>query len=105
MIGKFTMLVVVYGGLSVAALLLLVIGTAIARTRAEVIGVAVICGTLVALNAAELVYLGSLGSMWIGEGVDPLLVAGAALVLVAGTATALFLRRGRRVAGFSRGMR
>ena len=98
MVQQFFLLLIVYGGLSVAALLLLVIGVAIARSLLEVRVVGVICGTLVAIHAAELVYLGSLGKMWIGEGVDPLLVAGGALMLLAGGATALFVRRrGRAV--------
>ena len=93
MLGKLALLCVLYGGLSIAALLLLAIGAAVARTRAEVIGLAAISGTLVFLHAGELVYLASLGQLWRGEGVDPLLVAGAALMLAAGAATALFLRR------------
>jgi hypothetical protein len=98
MVRQFFLLLIVYGGLSVAVLLLLGIGVAIARTRLEVRVVGVICGALVAIHAAELVYLGSLGKMWIGDGVDPLLVAGAALMLLAGGATALFVRhRGRAV--------
>ncbi len=98
---KFTLLLVVYGGLSVAALLLLVIGVAIAKTRAEVIGVSVICATLVLVHAGELVFLATLGQMWIGDGIDPLLVAGGVLMLLAGGATALFLRRRGRAAMFS----
>ncbi len=101
MAAQFALLVVVYGGLSIAALLLLVIGVAIARTRAEVIGVAAICGTLVLVHAAELVFLADLGAAWVGGGVDPLLAAGGALALLAGAATVLFLRRRVRAAQFS----
>jgi hypothetical protein len=96
MIGKFVTLLIVYGGLSVAALLLLFVGFAMSRTRAEVVGMAAISGTLVVLHAAELVYLASLGQMWIGDGIDPLLVAGGALLVLAGTMTVVFLRRGPR---------
>jgi hypothetical protein len=92
-LGKLALLCVLYGGLSIAALLLLAIGASVARSRAEVIGLAVISGTLVLLHAAELAYLASLGQLWMGDGIDPLLVAGAALLLAAGAATAAFLRR------------
>jgi len=94
MIGKFVTLLIVYGGLSVAALLLLFVGFAMARSRAEVTGMAAISGTLVLLHAAELVYLASLGQMWIGDGIDPLLVAGGALLLLAGILTWVFVVRG-----------
>jgi len=100
MLQQFFLLLVVYGGLSVAALLLLVIGRAIAHTRLEVASVGVICGTLVLIHAVELVYLGSVGRMWIGDGIDPLLLAGAALMLAAGVSTALFVRRRVRAAPF-----
>ena len=96
MIGKFLSLLIVYGGLSVAALLLLFVGFAMSRSRAEVIGLAAISATLVLLHAAELVYLAGLGQIWIGDGVDPLLVAGGALLLLAGAMTVVFLRRGPR---------
>jgi hypothetical protein len=101
MVQQFFLLLIVYGGLSVAALLLLVIGVAIAHSRLEVLVVGVICGALVLIHAAELVYLGSLGKMWIGDGVDPLLVAGGALMVAAGAATALFVRRRGRIARLS----
>ena len=39
MLGKFTLLLIVYGGPSIAALLVLLMGVAIARTRAEVLSV------------------------------------------------------------------
>jgi len=96
MLGKFVTLLIVYGGLSVAALLLLIVGFAMSRSRGEVIGMAAISGTLVALHAAELVYLASLGQMWIGDGIDPLLVAGGVLMLLAGALTVAFVRRGPR---------
>ncbi len=68
MLGKFTLLLIVYGGPSVAALLVLIVGAAIARTRAETMAVAAISGALVLVHAG-------------------------ALVGLAGMATALFLRR------------
>jgi hypothetical protein len=46
------------------------------------------------------VYLASLGQIWMGDGIDPLLVAGAVLLLAAGAATAAFLRR--RLSGGTR---
>jgi hypothetical protein len=93
MLGKFTLLLIVYGGPSVAALLVLLMGVAIARTRVEAMVVAAISAVLVLVHAAELVFLSGLGEMWMGDGVDPLLVAGAALMVLAGAATAMFLRR------------
>jgi hypothetical protein len=99
-LGKISVLVVLYGGLSIAALLLLAIGASVARSRAEVLGLAAISGTLVLVHAGELVYLASLGQIWMGDGIDPLLVAGAVLLLAAGAATAAFLRR--RLSGGTR---
>ena len=93
MLGKFTLLLIVYGGPSVAALLVLLMGVAIARTRTEAMVVAAISGALVLVHAAELVFLSSLGEVWMGDGVDPLLVAGTALMALAGSATVLFVRR------------
>jgi hypothetical protein len=93
MLEKFTLLLIVYGGPSVAALLVLLMGVAIARTRAEVLVVAAISGALVLVHAAELVFLWSLGELWMGDGLDPLLVAGGALMALAGATTVAFLRR------------
>ncbi|HTP62901.1 MAG TPA: hypothetical protein VMJ14_12555 [Burkholderiales bacterium] len=104
MIAKIAALLVVYCGLSLAALLLLLIGFAMARSRTEVIGMGAISGALVAIHAGELVFLASLGQIWLGDGIDPLLVAGGALMLLAGALTVMFLRRGARP-GFSDGMR
>ena len=87
------LLFVVYGGLSIAALLLLIIGVAIVKTRIEVVALGVVCATLVLIHVAELVYLFHLGQVWIGDGIDPMVSAGAALVLIAGGATILFVRR------------
>ena len=105
MLGKFTLLLIVYGGPSVAALLVLLMGVAIARTRAEVVLVAAISGALVLVHAAELVFLSSLGAVWMGDGVDPLLVAGTALMALAGSATVLFLRHRSRPGRLSGGTR
>ncbi len=93
MLGKFALLLIVYGGPSVAALLVLLLGVAIARTRAEAMVVGAISGALVLVHAGELVFLSSLGEMWMGDGIDPLLVAGGALMAIAGAATVAFLRR------------
>jgi hypothetical protein len=102
MLGKFALLLIVYGGQSVAALLVLLMGISIARTRAEVMAVAAISGALVLVHAGELVFLSSLGEAWMGDGVDPLLVAGAVLMAIAGAATVLFLRRRGRLSGDTR---
>lgn len=93
MLRELLLLLVVYGGLSIAALLLLVIAVAIARTRVEVGAMAGICGTLVLIHAGELVYLFNLGQVWVGDGVDPMVSAGAVLAVVAGVATVLFVHR------------
>lgn len=105
MTAKLLTLLIVYGGLSIAALLLLVIGFALARRRAEVIGVTLVCGTLVLVHAVELVMLANLGQMWVGDGIDPLLVAGAALMLLAAAATIVFYRRMSRALRLSGDMR
>lgn len=102
MLGKFTLLLIVYGGPSLAALLVLLMGVAIARTRTEVRVVAGISGALVLVHAGELAFLASLGAAWMGNGVDPLLVAGTALMALAGAATVLFLRRRGRLSGDTR---
>jgi len=61
--------------------------------------VAAISGGLVLVHAGELVFLSDLGAAWMGDGVDPLLVAGIALMALAGLATVLFLRRRGRLSG------
>jgi len=96
MIANIAALLIVYCGLSLAALLLLLIGFAMARSRSEVIGMGAVSGALVLIHAGELVFLSSLGQIWLGDGIDPLLVAGAVLLLLAGALTVLFLRRGAR---------
>jgi hypothetical protein len=101
MLGKSALLLIVYGGPSVAALLVLLLGVAIARTRTEVRVVAGISGALVLVHAGELVFLSSLGAAWMGDGVDPLLVAGTALMALAGAATVLFVRRRGRTGRLS----
>jgi hypothetical protein len=67
--------------------------------------VAGISGALVLVHAGELVFLASLGAAWMGTGVDPLLVAGVALMALSGAATVLFVRRRGRPARLSGGTR
>ena len=93
MIAKLALLIGLYGGLSIAALLFVLIGFALAHSRAEVIGTALLTGALVLLHAVELYFLADLGRAWSGGGGrdDVLVLGGAALALLAGAATAAFL--------------
>lgn len=95
MFAKLMLLLVLYGGLSIAALLLVLIGVALARTRVEVVGTAIIAGVLVLVHVAELIYLADMGKRWSGggDGLDPLVLAGSALALAAGAAVIAFVRR------------
>jgi hypothetical protein len=90
-IGKLTLLVVLYGGLSVAALLLLLIGVALARRRAEVVLTAAIASLLVAAHAVELYYLSDMGRAWGGDGDQLLLAGGATIGVAAALAIAAFV--------------
>jgi hypothetical protein len=105
MMAKFMLLLVLYGGLSIAALLLVLIGVALARTRVEVVGTALVAGVLVLVHVAELVYLADMGRRWSGssDGIDPLVLAGSALALIAGAAVVAFLRRKPPPESFSGG--
>jgi hypothetical protein len=87
------LLFVLYGGPGIAALLFLLLGFAMARSRAEVIFVAVLAGALVAVQAAELYFLWGLRRTLGGEGDDPLVLGGALITLAAVAANALFLAR------------
>ena len=88
---NLTLLFVLYGGPGIAALLFLVLGFAMARTRVEVILVGSIAGVLVAVQAAELYFLLGLRRAFGGEGDDLLVMVGAAIALVAGATNAFFL--------------
>lgn len=103
MMSKLVLLVVLYAGPSIAALLLVLIGRALARTRAEVVGTAAIAGLLVLVHVAELAYLADMSSLWSGgsDGLDPLVLAGSALALAAGVAVIAFVRRRLPASGLS----
>ena len=90
---NLTLLFVLYGGPSIAALLFLSLGFAMARSRAEVIFIAILAGALVAVHAAELYFLWGLRIAWGGEGDDPLVAGGAAIALAAAALTVVFLMR------------
>jgi hypothetical protein len=92
-LGKFTLLIVLYGGLSIAALLFVLIGFALAHKRWEVIGIAALAGVLVAAHAVELYFLADMGRAWSGgSSADDLLVTGGiGIALAASATTAVFL--------------
>ena len=102
---NLTLLFVLYGGPSIAALLFLVLGFAMARTRFEVILVGAIAGVLVAVHAAELYFLFGLRRAFGGDGDDTLVLGGAAIALTAAALTAVFLSKRLKRAPFSDGMR
>jgi heme/copper-type cytochrome/quinol oxidase subunit 4 len=87
------LLFVLYGGLSIAALLFLLLGFAMARTRLEVIFVAGLAGALVAVHLVELYFLFGLRRAWGGDGDDPLVIGGALIALIAVAANAVFIAR------------
>jgi xanthine/uracil permease len=88
---NLTLLFVLYGGPSIAALLFLLLGFWMARTRFEVLLVGVVAGVLVVVHAAELYFLYGLRRAFGGSDDDPLVIAGIALALVAGALNAVFL--------------
>jgi hypothetical protein len=102
---NLTLLFVLYGGPGIAALLFLVLGFAMARTRLEVILVGAIAGVLVAVHAAELYFLFGLRRAFGGDAEDPLVLAGAAIALAAAASTAVFLSKRLKRSPFSDGMR
>ncbi len=91
---QISLLFILYGAPSIAALLFLVLGFAMARSRWEVGFVGILAGVLVAVHAAELYFLWGLRQALGGGSEDPLVVAGVALALLAGTLTWLFVARG-----------
>ena len=93
---QISLLFILYGAPSIAALLFLVLGFAVARTRWEVGFVGVLAGALVAVHAGELYYLWGLRQALGGGGEDPLVAAGVALALLAGALTWVFVARGLR---------
>ena len=94
MIPKLHLLFILYGAPSIAALLFLLLGFWMARSRFEVALVGALSGALVLVHLAELWFLWGLRQSWGGGGQDPLLAGGAALALVAGGLTCLFVARG-----------
>ena len=102
---QISLLFILYGAPSIAALLFLVLGFAMARSRFEVGFVGAIAGVLVLVHAAELYFLWGLRQALGGGGDDPLVVAGLAIALATGVLTCVFVARGLRRARFSRGMR
>jgi hypothetical protein len=92
---QLVLLFILYGAPSIAALLFLVLGFAMARSRFEVGFVGIVAGTLVAVHAAELYFLWTLRqALGEGGGEDPLVVAGLAIALLAGLLTWVFVARG-----------
>jgi hypothetical protein len=93
---KLMALLVLYGGLSIAALLLVMIGFAMARSRLEARIMAAIAGVLVVIHCGELWFLWDLGrALAGGDGRDPLAAAGLVLVLLAAAAVAALLAKKR----------
>lgn len=93
-----TLLFVLYGGPSIAALLFLMLGFLMARTRAEVILASSVAGVLTVIHIGELYWLWDLRRVWGGGDEDPLAVAGVGLALLAALLNYLFVsQRLRRV--------
>jgi hypothetical protein len=93
---QISLLFILYGAPSIAALLFLVLGFAMARSRWEIGFVGILAGSLVAVHAGELYFLWSLRRALGEGGGDPLVVAGVALALLAGALTWVFVARGLR---------
>ena len=102
---QLTLLFILYGAPGIAALLFLVLGFAMARSRFEVGFVGTVAGTLVAVHAAELYWLWGLRQALGGDSEDPLVVGGVAIVVCAGVLTCVFVARGLRRARLSGDMR
>ena len=102
---QLTLLFILYGAPGIAALLFLVLGFAMARSRFEVGFVGTVAGALVVVHAAELYWLWDLRQALGGGSEDPLVVGGLAIVALAGILTCVFVARGLRRARFSGGTR
>ena len=102
---QLTLLFILYGAPGIAALLFLVLGFTMARSRFEVGFVGIVAGVLVAVHAAELYYLWGLRQALGGGSEDPLVVAGLGIASLAGALTWLFVARGLRRARLSGGTR
>ena len=93
---QLTLLFILYGAPGIAALLFLVLGFAMARSRFEVGFVGAVAGTLVVVHAAELYFLWGLRQALGGDSEDPLVAGGLAIVVFAGILTCVFVARGLR---------
>lgn len=93
---QLPLLFILYGAPGIAALLFLVLGFAMARSRFEVSFVGIVAGTLVAVHAGELYWLWGLRQALGGGSEDPLVMAGLAIALFAGALTWVFVARGLR---------
>ena len=102
---QLTLLFILYGAPGIAALLFLVLGFAMARSRFEVGFVGLVAGTLVSVHAGELYWLWDLRQALGGGSEDPLVVGGFAIAAFAGILTCVFVARGLRRARFSGGTR
>jgi len=89
------LLFVLYGAPGIAALLFLVLGFAMARTRFEVGFVGALAGALVAVHAAELYFLWGLQQAFGADG-DALVLAGTLIAALAATLTIVFFLKKRR---------
>jgi 4-amino-4-deoxy-L-arabinose transferase-like glycosyltransferase len=90
---NMVLLFILYGGPGIAALLFLLLGFLMARTRFEVIATGLLAGVLIAVQAAELYFLFGLRRALDGDSDDPLVLAGVAIVLLAAAVNALFVTR------------
>jgi hypothetical protein len=96
LLSQVNLLFILYGAPSLAALLFLLLGFWMARTRWEIALVGALAGALVLVHAGELWFLWSLRGAWDGGGHDLLLAAGACLAVSAALLTWLFVARGLR---------
>jgi hypothetical protein len=92
---KLTMLVALYGGLGLLALLILFVGALGAQRRSSVIAIGSIAGVCVFLHAALLSFLADMGRAWNGgSSTDNILIgSGGAIMLLAALVIPLFVSR------------
>jgi hypothetical protein len=96
LLSQVNLLFILYGAPSIAALLFLLLGFWMARTRFEVAAVGILCGALVLVHIGELWFLWDLRQALGGAGQDLLLAAGVALAAAAALMTWWFVARGLR---------
>ena len=94
-LSKLALLVALYGGLGLFALLILLVGALGAQRRSSVIATASVAGVCVFLHAALLYLLSDMGRAWSGGGSkDSILIAsGGGIVLLGVLAIPLFVSR------------